>query len=366
MLSKLTIFKKFDWILFISVILLLAIGISILYSTTLSMIGEEGEALRQLIFALIGLAFFFGASFLDYTLLKRFSRILYLIELGFLVVIFVLGKTAMGATRWIDLGFFQLQPSEIAKLLMIIVLAKYFAENHEYMNKPKHIAKSFIFMAIPLLLVALQPDLGTAFIFLVIWLSMVIVSNINKVYLAYAGVGGVLSLPIIWQFLADYQKHRIEVFIDPSKDPTGTGWNIKQALVAIGSGGFIGRGLGHGPQSQLNFIPEKHTDFIFAALAEEMGFLGVSVLLGLFLTVVLREVRIAKDSKDLFGMYLSVGIVAFIFFHVFVNVGMNVGLMPVTGIPLPLISAGGTSVIIILTAIGLLQSVSRRSKKLEY
>lgn len=347
-------------------VLLLAIGISILYSTTLTMVGGSGEALKQLIYALIGIVIFFLVTFFDYTLLKRYSSILYIVEIVMLAVLFFVGKQTMGATRWIELGFFQLQPSEIAKILMILVLAKYFSVNHDVMDKPKHIIRSFIFMAIPLVMVAAQPDLGTAFIFFVIWLSMFIVSNAKKIYLVYAGVAGVISLPIVWRFLKDFQKHRIEVFLDPSNDPQGAGWNITQAKIAIGSGNFLGRGLGHGPQSQLNFIPEKHTDFIFAAMAEEMGFLGVMVFLGLFLTVILRGIRIAQHSKDLFGMYLAVGIVAMIFFHVFINVGMNIGLMPVTGIPLPLVSYGGTSLVVILASLGLLESIARAHRKLDF
>lgn len=363
---KLKFLKNFDWILFVATVLLLAMGVSVLYSTTLNMVGGSGEAIKQLIYASIGLVAFFVASTFDYRLLKAYTSFLYLIILGALIILFFVGKTAMGATRWIDLGFFQLQPSEIAKIFMIIIMAKYFAVHHESMNKFKHILRSFIFILIPILLVAAQPDLGTSIVFIVIWLSMVLVSNIKKIYVFSMGIGGLMIMPIAWQFLADYQKQRVLTFMDPSNDPKGAGWNVTQAMIAIGSGRFFGRGLGHGPQSQLNFIPEKHTDFIFAAMAEELGFLGVIVFMGLFLVIILRGIRAAVNSKDLFGMYLATGITAMIFFHVFVNIGMNIGIMPVTGIPLPLTSYGGTSVIVTLVSLGILESIIRRYKKIDF
>lgn len=346
--------------------LLLAMGIAVLYSTTQNMTGDSSEALKQLIYAVIGVFALFLASSFDYRMLKGYTPFLYLFMLGMLIILFFVGKTAMGATRWIDLGFFQLQPSEIAKIFMIIIMAKYFSVNHEVMNKFKHIAKSFVFILIPILLVAAQPDLGTSIVFIVIWLSMVLVSNIKKIYVFAMGMVGLLSLPLVWQFLAGYQKERILTFINPAADAQDAGWNVTQAMIAIGSGRFFGRGLGHGPQSQLNFIPEKHTDFIFAAMAEELGFLGVMVFLSLFLVVILRGIRTAMYAKDLFGMYLATGITAMIFFHVFTNVGMNIGIMPVTGIPLPLTSYGGTSIIVTLASIGILESIIRRYKKIDF
>lgn len=346
--------------------MLLALGISVLYSTTLNMTGGAGEALKQSMYAAIGLALFFIFASVDYRFLKGYSGLLYIFVVGMLVVLFFVGKSAKGATRWIDLGFFQLQPSEIAKLFMVIIMAKYFAVHHEYMNRFKHIARSLIFMSIPLVLVAMQPDLGTSMVFIVIWLSMVFVSNIKKIYLGMMGLGAIAIMPLAWTFLADYQKQRMLTFINPANDPKGAGWNVSQAMIAIGSGKFLGRGLGHGPQSQLNFIPEKHTDFIFAAMAEELGLLGVSVFLALFFVIILRGIRAAMHSKDLFGMYLATGITAMIFFHIFVNVGMNIGIMPVTGIPLPLTSYGGTSILITLISLGILESIIMRYKKIDF
>ncbi len=199
-----------------------------------------------------------------------------------------------------------------------------------------------------------------------IWVIMLIASNAKRIHLFLMGGVGALSFPIIWYFAQDYQRQRVLTFLNPSLDPRGAGWSINQAMIAIGSGQIWGRGLGHGTQSQLNFIPEKHTDFVFASLAEEMGFLGVSVLLGLFTIIFYRGVRIAILARDFYGTYLVIGMLAMIFIHVFVNIGMNMGVMPVTGIPLPFISYGGTALIVDLLAIGMLLNIYRRYKKIDF
>jgi rod shape determining protein RodA len=246
-------------------------------------------------------------------------------------------------------------------------MAKFFAENVEQMHRPKVFFKSILYIGIPTALVALQPDLGTALTFAIIWGAMLLVSNIQKRYVV--GVVGLtaLAMPVVYRFfLKDYQKHRILTFLDPAADPTGTGWNVAQAKIAIGSGQLWGRGLGHGPQSQLNFVPFKHTDFIFAALAEEMGFIGAFAVIILFGVILYRILRIAMLSRDYFGMFLATGIFAILFFHVFINIGMNLGIMPVTGIPLPLLSSGGTSVIITLLSLGIVESIFIRYKKIDF
>jgi rod shape determining protein RodA len=249
---------------------------------------------------------------------------------------------------------------------MAIILAKYFSDNYEDLQHFKAVLRSGVYVAIPVILVALQPDLGTAFVFVFMWGVMLLVSNAKRIYLAIMAGAGIASLPLIWTLLHDYQKHRVLTFINPTADPMGTGWNVNQAMIAIGSGQLMGRGLGHGSQSQLNFIPIKSTDFVFASLAEEMGFLGVSVLLGLFGILFYRGVRIAVLARDFFGTYLAVGIISMLFVHVFINIGMNMGIMPVTGIPLPLISYGGTPVLVDLMAIGVLESIYSRYKKIDF
>lgn len=320
-----------------------------------------------MMFAGIGLVGLILLARMDYRGLKKYSGILYLLTIIMLVSTKFLGVREFGATRWISLGFFQFQPSELAKVFMVIVMAKFFAENVEQMHRPQVFAKSVVYIGIPTLLVALQPDLGTALTFAIVWGAMLLVSNIKKRYVL--GVAGVtaLAMPIVYDFfLKDYQKHRILTFLNPAADPTGTGWNVAQAKIAIGSGQFWGRGLGHGPQSQLNFVPFKHTDFIFAALAEEMGFVGAFAVILLFGVILYRILKIAMLSRDYFGMFLATGIFAMLFFHIFINIGMNLGIMPVTGIPLPLVSSGGTSVVITLFCIGILESVYIRYKKIDF
>jgi len=360
-------YKNFDWLLFFAVIFLFVLGLAVIFSSTFQTEAQyQSNAINQLVYGGVGLLIFVLFAFLDYRLFKNYSAVIYIILVGILILVAVFGKTVFGATRWIDLGFFQLQPSEISKLLLIIALAKYFAQHAAEMDQLKHIVKSGIYMGIPLILVALQPDLGTALTFFVIWLMMLLVSNARKIHLFFIGIFGALATPVFWQLLKDYQKSRILVFLNPQSDPTGAGWNITQALIAIGSGRFWGRGLGHGPQSQLNFLPAKHTDFIFAVLAEEMGFLGALILIIFFFILLFRILRASKLARDNFGMFLCVGIFAMIFFHVFVNIGMNIGIMPVTGIPLPFISYGGTAIVVSFAAMGLVESVIRRHKTIEF
>jgi rod shape determining protein RodA len=358
-------FKNFDWLLFVSAVLLLGFSVAIIYSTTFSISGGS-EALQQAGYAIGGILILFLVARFDYRILKNMTGILYVLTIGMLLLTEFMGQKALGAQRWINLGFFQFQPSEIAKVFMVIILAKYFSENVDLMNRWQTVLKSAIFAGIPTILVAIQPDLGTAMTFMVIWVSMLFISNFKKIYfLAMGLVFGVLS-PVVYQFLHDYHKKRILTFINPTADPMGSGWNVNQAMIAIGSGQFWGRGLGHGPQSQLNFVPFKHTDFVFAALAEEMGFVGALAVIALFAVILFRAIRIAQLSRDYFGMYLATGIFAFLFFHIFINIGMNLGIVPVTGIPLPLVSSGGTSIVITLFSIGILESIYSRYKKIDF
>ncbi len=358
--------KNFDWVILVATVLLLGFSIAIIFSTTFSMSGSGEETLQQAIFAVIGLVALFVIAKTDYRSFKNYSAILYLATIIMLLVVRFVGTTTLGATRWIDIGFFQFQPSELAKVFMIIVMAKFFAERQEEMRQLKTLFRSLLYMAIPTGLVMLQPDLGTALTFMVIWISMVAISNARKIYLVGLFVLGIAASPVVYEFLRDYQKKRLLTFFNPTADPMGSGWNVNQAMIAIGSGQWTGRGLGHGPQSQLNFLPFKHTDFVFAALAEEMGFVGAAAVIALFAVILYRGIRTAMLARDYFGMYLATGICAMLFFHVFINIGMNIGLMPVTGIPLPLVSSGGTSIIITLASIGLLESIILRYKKIDF
>lgn len=370
-----SVFKNYDWFLLGSTIFLCAIGLAVLFSTTFEPTFNS-EAVRQAFFMGIGLVGLVVFSRIDYRMFKNYTGILYIILVLLLAFLAAaryfnlpvggLGKEALGATRWINLGFFQFQPSLLAQLLMAIILGKYFSERYEDLRHIGPVIRSGIYVAIPTVLVALQPDLGSALVFVFMWGVMLLVSNAKRIYLMLFGALGLFSLPVVWSFLHDYQKHRVLTFLNPAADPQGTGWNVNQAMIAIGSGQLWGRGLGHGSQSQLNFIPEKHTDFVFASMAEEMGFVGVSLLLALFGLLFFRGIKIAVLARDFFGTYLAIGILSMLFVHVFVNIGMNMGLMPVTGIPLPFISYGGTPILVDMMAIGILESIYRRYKKIDF
>lgn len=358
--------KNFDWIIIIITLLLFAIGIAVIYSTTYGMAGGGKEAVQQGIFGSIGFVAFLLIAFFDYRTLRGTSSILYFITILLLAVVFFTGVTTMGATRWIDIAGFKFQPSEFAKLFMIVAMAKYFSDHAEDMHNFKRIVISGIYFAIPTFLVIMQPDLGTALVFIVMWISMLAVSRIRLKHFVALTFAALMLLPIGWVTMHDYQKKRIFALIDPASDPQGAGYNVSQAQIAIGSGQIFGRGLGHGSQSQLNFIPEKHTDFIFAALAEEMGFLGTALVILLFAALIFRGIIIAAQSRDYFGMYLATGITAILAFHIFLNIGMNLGIAPVAGIPLPLISLGGSSVLVTFILIGILESVHIHRKGLDF
>ncbi len=357
--------KNLDWILIIVALFLFTIGILIIYSTTSPTSGFT-ETRNQIIYGLLGFFLMLLFAFLDYRTFKSLTHILYILMIGLLLYVLILGRLAHGATRWIDLGFFQLQPSEISKVFLIIILAKYFSKKSSKSDSFRMFAVSLIYTIIPVVLVIAQPDLGTALVLLAIWAGMVLATQIKKIYLFGLGFLTLISAPIVFHFLKDYQKNRILTFLNPSSDPQGAGYNVLQSTIAIGSGKIFGRGLGHGPQSQLKFLPERYTDFIFAVLGEELGLAGGVILLTLFTILMLRVIRAARISSDNFGSLLGVGVAVWILFQVLVNIGMNIGIIPVTGVPLPLVSYGGSSAMAILISLGLLQSVQLRYKKLNF
>lgn len=360
--------RSLDPILFASTFLLVIIGIIVLFSTGVKDAGVEApvDAGKQVVFAFMGLGVFLLVSYIDYRIWAKMIWVFYGIALLLLLTVKFAGMTALGAQRWIDFGFFQLQPSELAKLALILVLAKFFADHYDETNRPKYFIWSIIYMLLPMALVLTQPDLGTALVFLVIWGSMVLVSKVKKTLLLGLGAAGLAIIPLVIPFLHPYQKKRIEVFLNPAADPLATGYNVMQSQIAVGSGQMTGRGLGAGSQSQLNFLPSQHTDFIFAVLSEKLGFIGALLVLGLFSVLLVRGLYIAGRSRDRFGMFLTIGILAMLLFHLFVNIGMNLGLMPVTGIPLPFLSYGGTSLLAGMIAVGLIQSVALRHKKIQF
>ena len=275
-----------------------------------------------------------------------------------------LGHSALGAQRWIQLGPITVQPSEFSKLIMIVSLAALLEDKVGKLNDLHELLPVAAYVGIPFFLVLKQPDLGTSLVFMAIFLGMIFACGINLKILGGLMAAGLASMPILWHFLKDYQKMRIMVFMDPNVDPLGSGYHIIQSKIAIGSGMLFGKGLFGGTQSQLNFLPENHTDFIFAVVGEELGFIGAALLLILYFIVLWRGIKIARDASDNFGMLLAVGITSMLAFHVLVNVGMTTGIMPVTGIPLPLMSYGVSSLTTNIMAIAILVNIHMKKQKL--
>jgi rod shape determining protein RodA len=299
---------------------------------------------------------------LSYSLLETFGYIFYALANLSLLLVYIVGSSFGGARRWIDLGFFSLQPSEIAKLALIVVLAKYFSSKpmpHWGMGIRELIVPGLL-MLLPFLLIAKQPDLGTAIVLWMIFWSMVLMVKLRLSTIIGLVVSGAVAAPLMWGMLKDYQKARLSSFLNPGADPLGTGYHVLQSKIAIGSGGFFGKGFTAGTQGNLMFLPEHHTDFIFAALAEEWGLLGSLLVLGLFMVLIVNGLNTANTAKDRFGYLLAFGITAMFFWQVVINLGMVSGMLPVVGVPLPFISYGGSFLITSLISAGLLLNVYMR------
>ena len=300
----------------------------------------------------------------DYKILQRYGNHFYVFNLILLILVMLVGQTALGAQRWIALGPISIQPSECSKLIMIMALAAMLEKRGGKINTLGELLPVAAYVGVPFLLVLKQPDLGTSLVFLAIFFGMVFAAGIRLRMLAWIFGLGIAAMPVVWHFLKGYQKMRIMVFMDPNVDPLGAGYHIIQSKIAIGSGMLFGKGLFGGTQSQLNFLPENHTDFIFSVVGEELGFVGCAILLLLYLVVLWRGIRIAQDASDMFGRLLAVGITSMIAFHVLINVGMTMGIMPVTGIPLPLMSYGVSSLTTNIMAIAILLNIQLRRQKL--
>ncbi len=355
---------NYDNLLLAGSTLLVVLGLIVLYSLGIKakQVSNQLDTTRQIVYALIGLLLMVVASRNDYRILRSYSGVLYVFMLVSLLAVEMFGVTRLGATRWIAIGSFQFQPSELAKLILIIVLAKMYAQNFDYTNQLRFLVRSIIYSLPAIFLVLVQPDLGTAIVMGVIWLVMTLSTKVKKLYILGLLVLLVVSVPIIYPRLQTYQRQRITTFLSPAADPSGAGYNVNQAIIAVGSGGLTGQGLGSGSQSQGNFLPSSPTDFIFAVLSEKLGFAGGIVTILLFVAVIARMVIDASKSQDRFGSLLCIGIATMFIVHVLINIGMNLGIMPVTGIPLPFISAGGTSLMVSLIAVGIVESVYIRRR----
>lgn len=354
---------NFDWILLADVLLIIGIGISAIYTATAADYESfrMTPAFKQLLWLAISLPFLAIVLSIDYHTICRFTLILYIIMIVALIAILFLGKTISGSRRWIQMGPMSIQPSEFSKLVMIAVFAEYFAgtKKHELL-KLRDLLIPGLIISIPFLLIAKQPDLGTSIIIVLISFSIILLVGINKKSLLILFSSGLISLPFLWSFLKDYQRKRILTLLNPYSDPLGTGYHAIQSKIAVGSGELWGKGFLEGTQSRLNFLPEKHTDFIFATIAEETGFIGSIIILMLFALLIYKGILIAHQCKDRQGVLIAAGVTSMITYHLFLNIGMAVGIAPIVGIPLPFISYGGSSLFTFMIAIGLLLNVSMR------
>jgi rod shape determining protein RodA len=360
------LFFHIDWALLTAILMLVGIGIAMIYSTTYVTLpdgtGYPGREVRTQTYALVlGLIALLAFLLIDYRVLAENSLFLYLGLCGLLLFVLFKGSTQMGAQRWIPIGPFHLQPSEFARLIIALMLAMFFGENRRGARNTSDLVIGGFFCAVPLLLIAKQPDLGTAMTLLPVFFGVAYLAGLRMRLLGIAVLAGVLLAPLAWKFaLEPYQKSRIETFLDPSKDAQGAGYQSIQARVTVGSGGLMGKGFRQGTQGQYKFLPVAHNDFIFSVLAEEQGFVGVLVGLGLYLFVILRSLEAARLAKDRLGAYLVGGIIAGFSFQVIYNVAMSVALAPVKGITLPLMSYGGSSLIATMATFGLILNVRMR------
>lgn len=334
----------------IPILLLLSLGVAVMYSSAPTL------AIQQAVFGGIGTLLYFFFRFFDYRSLKPMIIPAYIFIIICLIITLLLGFETRGSVRWISIGSFNFQPSEFAKPILILALA-YFWSNH--LPSWKNIFKSIGILLPIFILVFEQPDLGTTLTITFIWFAILVAANLSFFKLFLMGAIGAISIPFGWFFLEDYQKSRVISFLSPASDPKGIGFHAIQASIAIGSGQLMGRGLGRGTQSRLQFLPEFRTDFIFAFIAEELGFIGSFIVLGLYTVLFVILFRLLSRVGDKFGELIVIGVMGMTFFQMTVNIGMNIGILPITGITLPMLSYGGSSVVTTLLSFGLVASVAR-------
>ena len=360
-----------EWILLLSVLPISIFGLL----TMSSFVSGDSYFIKQSIWIILGTVVYIVLSRFDISFIKNTNAVLFLYSITNLMLVATLfiGNTVKGSKAWFSFGGISLQPADFAKLALIILLAKYFSKRHVEIAQARHILVSLVYTAIPISLVMLQPDFGSAMVLLGIWFVMVLASGLSKKHLFIMMGLGLAAVSIMWVFvLKDNQKARILNFVDPTRDIRGSGYNVFQSEIAIGSGQLFGKGVGYGTQSRLSFLPEHETDFIFAAFAEEWGFVGVSIVLILYATLSYRLLLSAYRARNNFEALIAMGVLGFMFIHITINIGMNLALLPVTGIPLPFMSYGGSHILIGFISIGLVASFAkshtdlRRTSKNEF
>lgn len=360
-----SVFRKLvggiDWILVSAVLLISSAGL-----VTMSSLGTNNNFFnRQIVLLGVSFCIFFIFSLIDFKFLRRTQVIMWMFTISILGLfsLFFIGTVSKGAQSWFNLGFFSVQPAEIVKLVLILLLAKYFSRRHVEIRNIRHIIISGAYAFLAFILVLVQPDFGSAMIIFLLWFGMVLVSGLSKKHLLAVILMGVLAFAFMWTaVLQPYQKARVMTFLDPLQDVQGTGYNAYQSMIAVGSGQWIGKGVGYGTQSRLSFLPEYQTDFIFAAFAEEWGFVGVLILFFLFAVVIWRIVvnslRGATNFETLFGIGMAILIMS----HFIIHVGMNIGLLPVTGLTIPFMSYGGSHLLVTFAGLGILMSMRRYAR----
>lgn len=357
--------RKFDWLLFASAVVLVFFGLSGIGSVGLSKEPADFSALyKQIFFAGAGILIAFAFALAHPTRWRFASRVIYGASVLSLLGVLIFGLTVRGTTGWFSVFGVRIQPVEAAKAALILILARFLSEHLNLAGQLKIIWRSGALLLPSVGLVLLQPDTGSASILIVLWISMLLVVGIKKTHIAAGAAGALLLAVIAWFFiLAPYQKERLFTFLNPERDPLGSGYNVTQSIIAVGSGKMFGRGLGFGAQSQMKFLPEAQTDFIFAVLAEELGLAAVAVVLLSFGVFFYRILQTAKRTSDPYSQLVVLGVFAVMFYEMFVNIGMNIGIMPVTGITLPFVSYGGSSILSHFAMLGFLEGIAMRSPR---
>ncbi len=381
--------RELDWTLLLAVLALCAVGLVMVYSATRADMGPASTrqlappsplAEKQALWMVIGFGAFLLTLMLDYERIARWHIPIYAGTLVLLAAVLVVGRAPTGASSWFAIGGFHLQPSELSKIAIVLSLAAFLSRRIDSIGRLRVVLESLLIVTIPVLLVLVQPDFGTALVVIAIWFGALYLAGARSWHLAAVLATGVAAFALMWNLdrlplryaprpiaklaakvgLKDYQKRRLTIFLNPQADPLGAGYHIIQSKVAVGSGGILGRGLFHGTQSRLRFIPERHTDFIFSVIGEELGLVGCAVVLMLFLFVFWRGLRIAIRAREPLGSLVAAGAISMLIFHAIVNIGMSVNIMPITGLPLPFVSYGGSNLLVSFIAFGLLQNVHMR------
>ncbi|HWQ05524.1 MAG TPA: FtsW/RodA/SpoVE family cell cycle protein [Longilinea sp.] len=359
--------RHFDYWLFGAVVILSIFGIAMIRSAIAGNFDLATIDKSQTQFVVVGLVIILVVAMIDYRYWSSLASLLYVFGVIFLIIILLIGNIAFGSTRWIVIAGINIQPSELVKIIMIIVLADFFARNKDRIHDFRTIARSFVLTAGVVVLIYLQPNLSTSIVIFVIWAAMLWLSGLPVKYIALFVAGGVILALVLFPFVETYQQQRVLNFIFPNPNASyGDNYNVEQALITIGSGGWFGMGYGHGTQVQLRFLKVRHTDFIFASMAEEFGFVGTVLVVSVLLFVILRCIRVARHADDPFGALIAYGFATLLFFQTSVNIGVNLNVIPVTGLTLPFVSYGGSSLISLVLGIGLVESVAAHSKNQEF